>query len=292
MPRTTGSQKRPALSAPSPDPESDVIVEGAGCTRDARSKPADRDLRAIRQDLERARFERDRAVAALRAFEATMPTLDSLEARGLAHDLRNLLQAILGHGMRVSSLIGAVPEAQEHLQMVQRAAERAATLTERLVSPRPPDARPNRCDANAVLGELADLLLPCAPKGVAFERAFDPELPPLAIAEDDLRQIALNLMVNAWQALNERGGHVRLLTQRARDRGVVEVSDDGDGMDESVLERIFEPFFSTRSGGRGLGLATVQTLLRRAGGDVRVSSRPGRGTSFVVGLPLAEDAEA
>ncbi len=239
-------------------------------------------------ELERARFERDRAVAALRAFDAIRPTVDSLEARGLAHDLRNLLQAIVGHGMRVAALVGDRPEVQEHLQLVQRAAERAATLTERLVSPPPPGTRPTRCDANAVLTELADLLEPCAPAGVRFERAFDADLPPLAIAEDDLRQIALNLMVNAWQALSAHGGHVRLVTRRARDRGVVEVSDDGDGMDASVLGRIFEPFFSTRSGGCGLGLATVQTLLRRAGGDVRVSSRPGRGTSFVVGLPLAD----
>ena len=93
--------------------------------------------------------------------------------------------------------------------------------------------------------------------------------------------------MNAWQAVSAGGGHVRVQTLRARDRGIVEVSDDGDGMDESVLERIFEPLFTTRGSGHGLGLATVQTLLRRSGGDVRVSTRPGRGTSFVVGLPLA-----
>jgi signal transduction histidine kinase len=172
--------------------------------------------------------------------------------------------------------------------MVDRAAEAAADLAERMVRPTDP-AGNARCDANAVLGELLDLLLPVAPKGVVFERAFDPTLPPLAIGDDELRQIALNLVVNAWQALSERGGRVRVVTQRARDRGVVEVSDDGGGIDESVLERMFEPFFSTRAGGRGLGLATVQLLLRRTGGDVRVTSRPGGGTSFVVGLPLARE---
>lgn len=230
------------------------------------------------------RFERDRAVAALHTRDIAGPIL---EARGVAHDLRNLMQAIMGHAARVSSLIGDAPQAHEHLDLVQRAADRAAHLTLRLSSPGAEAGTPQICDGNAVLGELLDLLQPCAPSGVQLERELDAQLPPLGIAEDDLRQIALNLIVNAWQAVSARGGHVRVQTLRARDRGIVEVSDDGDGMDESVLERIFEPFFTTRGGGSGLGLATVQTLLRRSGGDVRVSTRPGRGTSFVVGLPLA-----
>jgi signal transduction histidine kinase len=132
-----------------------------------------------------------------------------------------------------------------------------------------------------------------------------PQLPAVRGDPDQLRQMAANLLVNAAEAVAETRGTVRVATRRARldvaaaahlhpapgvpagDYVLLEVADQGGGMDEATLARAFEPFFSTKFPGRGLGLPVVLGVARAHGGGVDLDSRPGRGTAARVYLPAS-----
>jgi PAS domain S-box-containing protein len=122
---------------------------------------------------------------------------------------------------------------------------------------------------------------------VAVERCYG-DVPPVRCAPHQLRQVFLNLIFNALQAVGD-AGRIRLVTQCLRDSVIVRIQDDGCGIDADDLECIFDPFFTTRPAGEGtgLGLALCYQIVRNHGGDISVESEPGRGTSFFVHLPCA-----
>jgi signal transduction histidine kinase len=139
------------------------------------------------------------------------------------------------------------------------------------------------------LGRLAEdavsaAVLPQAGR-IEVVRELDPDLPPVAIDGRLVRQAVLNVAVNAVQAMS-RGG--RLTVRALRDGGaaVVEIEDTGDGIPDEVRERIFEPFFTTKASGTGLGLAVVRRIVEGHGGEIRVRTRPGAGTTFSLRFPL------
>jgi signal transduction histidine kinase len=118
----------------------------------------------------------------------------------------------------------------------------------------------------------------------------------VAVEASQLEQLILNLVLNARDAIPESGRIVVMLREAgaedevAPDSLVLEVRDDGSGMDASTCARMFEPYFTTKTTGTGLGLATVYGIVRRAGGAVRATSEPGRGTTVLVALPRAYQA--
>lgn len=112
-----------------------------------------------------------------------------------------------------------------------------------------------------------------------------------AVSTDRIEQVILNLVLNARDAIAERG-HIRIGAHREGDEIVVEVKDDGEGMTPTVLSRIWEPYFTTKANGTGLGLATVRSIVEEAGGSITVASTPGEGTRFEVRLPAAAAAAA
>jgi two-component system NtrC family sensor kinase len=141
------------------------------------------------------------------------------------------------------------------------------------------------------LGPLLDSVLRVA--GPELRRArvecTHHEVPPLRCAPQELKQVFLNLVVNAAQAVDE-GGSIRLRSQCEGGRVVVTVEDDGCGISCEVLERVFDPFFTTKpvGEGTGLGLSISYEIVRRHGGEMSVGSTPGRGTSVRVELPVAQ----
>ena len=145
---------------------------------------------------------------------------------------------------------------------------------------------------------------------MSLEFALQPDLPPVSADPAQLRQIVLNLLSNASEAIGDRPGRIQLRTgsrdldaEALRELGppgeggpgayvLLEVSDDGCGMDEATLQRIFDPFFTTKFTGRGLGLAAVLGIVRRHNGRLAVSSRPGEGSRFTLFLPALSGAPA
>jgi signal transduction histidine kinase len=120
---------------------------------------------------------------------------------------------------------------------------------------------------------------------IEIVRELDPALPPVAMDARLVRQAILNVAVNAVQAM-PRGGRLSVRTRREGDRAVVELEDTGAGIPDEVRERIFEPFFTTKASGTGLGLAVVRRIVEGHGGEVRVRSTPGTGTTFALRFPL------
>jgi len=130
-------------------------------------------------------------------------------------------------------------------------------------------------------------------KGIRVVRELHPELPTITADPAQLQQVLVNLVVNAEQAMPE-GGTLTLATAPGEDTVRLRVEDTGVGMDDEVCEKAFLPFFTTKdvNEGTGLGLAVVHGIVTAHGGTIRVSSEPGRGSTFEVELPVDEPPEA
>ncbi len=219
-----------------------------------------------------------------------------LFAGGVAHDFNNVLVAILGNAELARDAEIGPASLRDAIDQIERAAERAAELAQQLLIysgggqflPRP-------LDLNALAAEIASLTR------VAFKNAelcleLPPELPLVFGDATQLRQVVLNLLVNAAEA-SAAGGRVTLRTRVPSNEGsecratepervLLEVEDEGVGIDGESSARIFDPFFTTKKTGRGLGLAVVQGIVRAHGGTIEVVSTPGN-TIFRVELPAA-----
>ncbi|MHC4715455.1 MAG: sensor histidine kinase [Planctomycetota bacterium] len=141
-------------------------------------------------------------------------------------------------------------------------------------------------DLRQVLEELNDFYRPQADAAGVVLRTDVPARAVTASADGPLlKQAVLNLMINATQAMTE-GGEMLLRLGSTGDQAVVEVIDSGPGMDAEACRKVFQAYYTTRSGGTGLGLPLTRRIIRLHGGDIRVDSEPGRGTRFTVSLPL------
>jgi two-component system sensor histidine kinase PilS (NtrC family) len=209
-------------------------------------------------------------------------------AAGLAHELRNPLASISGCVELLRGARGLSEEEQRILGIVLRETGRLDGLLTRFLEfsrPTPPARRP--ADLAAVAGETLDMFAadPVA-AGLSLDRALVPA--PATFDPDQLRQVVLNLLSNAAQALHDggRGGRIRLSCHPAPGGGAsLAVEDDGPGISPADASRIFTPFFTTKAKGTGLGLAVVQRIVDAHGGSVSVQPVPGGGARFVVRLP-------
>ena len=269
----------------------------------------DRRVLAIVRDLtERRRLEEERL-----AFERQLTESQKLEslgrlAGGFAHDFNNLLMLIMGHSDQAIAHLDEVPVGgsgiERDLARVVQAAQRAGDLTEKLLAFAGRETiEPRPVDLNQLLLEIEDLLQTSIGRGVALRLELEPDVAPVEGDPGRLRQVVLNLVTNASEALEGGRGQVTLRTCPAvagrdfdaadleTERAVaLEVVDDGPGMDASTRERAFEPFFTTRFQGRGLGLAAVQGIVRSHRGTIRLETEEERGTRVTVLLPeLARD---
>lgn len=233
-----------------------------------------------------------------------------LLAGGLAHDFGNLLTPILGHAELLERKLPADSPAQANLRAIRTAAERAGELVHHLLVVSGRGAfEPQPVPLDALILEVAAMQEAVLPPEVSLRVEIAPNLPEVAGEATQLRQVLLNLVGNAVDALAERGGTivVRALpvdvdeaqasVMELRERVasgpavLLEVEDDGPGMDAATRARLLEPFFTTKPRGRGLGLASVVGIIRRHRGGLAVDSNPGRGTIFRILLPLARRSE-
>jgi PAS domain S-box-containing protein len=225
-------------------------------------------------------------------------------AGGIAHDFNNLLTGILGNMSLAMEQVPPGDPVRELLGRSLRSSERAAELVRQLLA----YAGKGRfivepIDLSALVRELSPLLMTSIPKPVRFELELAAELPLIEGDFVQIEQIVINLATNAAEAIGNRAGTVLIRTgvrdvvaqngELAPGRYVyLEVRDDGCGMDKATQAQIFDPFFSTKFTGRGLGLAAVSGIVRGHCGAIHVTSEPGKGSTFEVLLPAASRVPA
>jgi signal transduction histidine kinase len=239
----------------------------------------------LRDEIAALETQQDRL---LRELERGRTLADAgLLATGVVHDLNNLLTVIGGHA--VMARANDDEQRRNSLDRIVLATQRASDLSRLLLRwVRHDEPKPEPCELAALAGEVLDLLSAVTPPGVAVHREFATDVPRALADPIEVRRVVLNLVTNAWQALGDRTGSVTVRTGAAEGRRLeawLEVEDDGCGMSPDASARVFEPLFSTREHGSGLGLPIVQRIVDRLGGRVEVWSEPGRGARFRVSLP-------
>jgi signal transduction histidine kinase/CheY-like chemotaxis protein len=231
-------------------------------------------------------------------------------AGGVAHRFNNLLGALMGN--LELALEDLAPEAgiRNNLTQALKAAQQAADLSRLMLTYVGQSViEKSRIDLSGVVERVMPLIEASLPGKVRLNKALARDLPTVEADVDSIRQIAINLAANSWESLGDKGGEVGLFTGvaffdepylRQTAAGVplssgtyvyLEVSDTGSGMTEGVRSRMFDPFFSTKFPGRGLGLSTVWGLVHSFQGGIAVVSEPGQGTTIRVLLPPVGSAE-
>lgn len=213
----------------------------------------------------------------------------------IAHEVRNPLSSIglnvemLGDALERATFAGEDGrEAKELLTAVTREVDRLTDVTEQyLRMARPPKLTLVAEDVTEVLGGVLDFSRGELERaGVQVVRDFASDTPPVLADEGQLRQVLLNLVRNSREAMPD-GGRLTVSTRGLGKEVEITVQDTGRGMTEAVRERLFEPFFSTKEGGTGLGLSVSQQILQAHGGTLACQSSSGQGTTFVLRLPRA-----
>lgn len=232
--------------------------------------------------------------------------LDSIGrlAGGIAHDFNNLLTVIMGSLSWAEKAITEDTDPREHLAAIQSAADHAARLTTQLLAfarRQYIDLRP--IDMNTVVAEVDQLLHRVLGEDIELATDMANDLWPVKADRAQIEQVLINLAVNAREAMPEGGrlsltsSNVRIavgqstgqLLRRPGDYVRLEVSDTGQGIEADSLLEIFEPFYTTKEKGSGMGLASCYGIINQVGGYITALSEPGAGTTFVVDLPRSQE---
>lgn len=222
-------------------------------------------------------------------------------AGGIAHDFNNVLTPILGYTELAVDDLPSDSRVRESLSRVLAAAERARDLVKQILAfSRRAEQERQPLRLGDLVRETLRLVSATLPKTIEIRSRLDDDLGTVLADATQLHQVLLNLCTNAWHAMGDEGGVLEVnldaVEGTAAAPGVsharLTVRDTGCGMPPEVLERIFEPFFTTKAVGEGtgLGLAAVHGIVRSHGGSLTVESEPGRGSAFMVFLPLAAEA--
>lgn len=258
----------------------------------------------VRAEEQAKRADQER-IAIERKLQETQK-LESLGllAGGIAHDFNNLLTSVMGNASLAVLDTDPTSPAATCLEQIQVAATRAAELCQQMLAYSGKGRFVvKRVDLNQLITETTSLIHASISKTSSLGLNLAPMLPTVLADEAQMRQIIMNLVINASEALSERSGAIRVSTGvmavnrkwlvRAHlapelpegDYVYLEVADTGCGMSAEVRGRIFDPFFTTKFTGRGLGLAAVLGIVRGHGGALRVETEPGRGTTIRVVFP-------
>jgi signal transduction histidine kinase/ActR/RegA family two-component response regulator len=261
-------------------------------------------LEASNRELERQITGREQAEEALRQAQK-MEAVGRL-AGGVAHDFNNLLMVIRGQAALSQNNVGLGGTLRRELSEIVRAADRASSLTRKLLAfGRKQVLQPRVLDLNALVTQVAEVLPPVLGEDIKLSLDLDPELGRVKADSAQVEQVIMSLVFNAREAM-PHGGELTIQAAncdldaawslfhpgvQAGPHVMLAVRDTGHGMDEETQSHLFEPFFTTkdRSKGSGLGLATVYGTVNQSGGCVTVSSKLGLGTTIQIYLPRVEE---
>ncbi|HSJ89758.1 MAG TPA: GAF domain-containing protein [Anaerolineales bacterium] len=248
-------------------------------------------LRSTQVEL-RARMEAQRT-AENRLIQAAKLAAVGEMAAGIAHELNNPLTSVTGFTELALTEIPKETETYKDLEMVLQEALRARSVVRRLLDfARQSESTRARASLNEVVDDVVALSRHLIhTSGVDLKLDLEVNLPWVVVDVNQMKQVLLNLVHNALQAM-PNGGEMRIMTESVarsnRDWAVVSVMDTGIGISPAEQARIFEPFYTTKGnrGGTGLGLSVTYGIVTDHGGQIDVESQPGKGSKFTVWLPL------
>ena len=263
-------------------------------------------LGIVRDIEERIQAEKERL-----QLEAQIQQAQKLEslgvlAGGIAHDFNNLLTGILGNAGLAALEISQTSPAVASIKNIETTAVRAAELCRQLLAYSGKGRFVLQAvNVNELVEEMTHLLNASISKKVIIKYNFAKNLAAIEVDTGQLRQIIMNLIINASDAIEENSGVITITTgmmecdkdylkstilddQLASGTYVyIEIADTGTGMSSETIEKIFDPFYTTKFTGRGLGLAAVLGILRSHKGAIKVYSEPGKGSTFKVLFPVS-----
>jgi signal transduction histidine kinase len=206
---------------------------------------------------------------------------------GLAHEIRNPLASI-GGAASILKKDDSGARRQEFLEIIEKESGRLNRLLTNFID----FARPRAPQYQSVdIGTLVESVIDLAAhaigqRSVRIRTEFSNSLPPVTCDAEQIKQVILNLMINAIQATSA-GGDVVVTTLKDSTRAVIEVKDEGTGITPEDLDRIFDPFFTTKDTGSGLGLSVAHQIVTQHGGVLTARNNPEKGATFSVALPIA-----
>jgi PAS domain S-box-containing protein len=264
-----------------------------------------------RDITERKESEEERLTLERQFLQAQKMESLGIMAGGIAHDFNNLLQSILGNmelALRVTATDSA---AREHISIAMVASKNATHLTNLMLTYAGKGfVHKKVLNLNELVMENVEILRSAASTAISLELSLFDELPEISADWAQIQQVAMNLITNAAESIEQQPGFVRiatgivicdqvqlqesLLKEKAEPGRFVflEVRDNGCGMSEETLKRLFDPFFTTKFTGRGLGMSAVMGIMKIHGGALFVESESGKGTIFRALFPVLEPALA
>jgi signal transduction histidine kinase len=251
--------------------------------------------RRLRRHLEKTSRELSEAYQRLQETFEQLRRSDRLAAlgqlsAGIAHEIRNPLSSIKGSIEILEEEVPADHPKNEFVGIIKDEVARLNSLiNEFLQFARPPEPVVSLTSLNDVIDSTLTLITRSAEDSqVEIRTTLTPELPSVKLDPDQIRQVLLNVMLNSIQALPE-GGLLEIYTGAHRDsrKVTVEIKDEGVGIKKEDLDRIFDPFFSTRPEGTGLGLSVSHQLVENNGGTISVRDNPGPGVTFCIEFPAS-----
>jgi two-component system NtrC family sensor kinase len=234
-------------------------------------------------------LQRNRELEANLAQQGKMASLGILSS-GVAHEINNPLGVILGYAGYIENKLDPEDPNYHFIHEIKRESKRCKKIVQDLLNY---SRTPKPVFAETDLNRLLDQIVSFAANhtdlhGVKIVKKFDNDLPLLWLDGDQIRQVAINLILNAGAAMSE-GGQLTVSTRREEDDVVMSFADTGSGISEDDLERIFEPFFTTKDRGTGLGLPITKQIIEQHHGSIRMSSRLKQGTTVIIHLPLVRE---
>jgi two-component system CheB/CheR fusion protein len=228
-------------------------------------------------------------------------------AGGIAHDFNNILGGILAHSELALAEIRSGSHPEEELQKIRAVAIHGAEIVRQLLIYSGQETEVVKLvDVSQSVEDMIELLKISVSKHASVETDLGKHLPGVRANPAQVQQIVMNLIINASEAIGDQDGVIRITTRwitmapdspLAAAEGLakgdylqMEVSDTGRGITPEMQARVFDPFFTTKLAGHGLGLAVVQGIVRSLGGTISLASAPGKGTTFRIWLPCAEEA--